>query len=158
MPGNQEDRGREQLDQVSPLDIDSFFPFVLRASEKGSLSQRFQFLKHLWQTAQCRGCDKADWGHQEQTCPLRCQLLCNAAIRIVNKTARRTLNSQKHVSYIRQNWMSQKGCMEVYLGNSALPSVHFHELVKTQGACASGVLVIQIKCANSATTLAVLIT
>lgn len=28
MPGNREDRGRQQLDQVSPLDIDSFFPLV----------------------------------------------------------------------------------------------------------------------------------
>lgn len=42
MSGNQEDRGREQLDQVSPLYIDSFFPFMCV-----SLSQRFQFLKHL---------------------------------------------------------------------------------------------------------------
>lgn len=28
MSGNQQDRGREQLDQVSPLYIDSFFPFA----------------------------------------------------------------------------------------------------------------------------------
>lgn len=51
MPGNREDRGRQQLDQVSPLDIDSFFPLVrtcVRASVwETRLSQRFQFFKHL---------------------------------------------------------------------------------------------------------------
>lgn len=38
MPGNQEDRGREQLDQVSPLDIDSFFPFVCVRARRESVS------------------------------------------------------------------------------------------------------------------------
>lgn len=36
MSGNQEDRGREQLDQVSPLDIDSFFPFACEEMESVS--------------------------------------------------------------------------------------------------------------------------
>lgn len=38
MPGNQEDRGREQLDQVSPLDIDSFFPLVCVRVRRESVS------------------------------------------------------------------------------------------------------------------------
>lgn len=37
MSGNQ-DRGREQLDQVSPLYIDSFFPFVCVRLRKESVS------------------------------------------------------------------------------------------------------------------------
>lgn len=51
MPGNQEDRGREQLDQVSPLDIDSFFPLVCVQVRKEST---VSVLEDLRQTSQCR--------------------------------------------------------------------------------------------------------
>lgn len=63
-------------------------PLRERATKKGSLSQQFQFLKNLWQTARCRGCDKAGEGHQE-TCRLWWQLLCNVAVWKTNKMAKR---------------------------------------------------------------------
>lgn len=51
-PGNQEYKGREQLDQVSPLYIDSFFPFVwLRKEFVSTVS----VLEDLWQPSQRRG-------------------------------------------------------------------------------------------------------
>lgn len=52
-PGNREDRGREQLDQVSPLDIDSFFPSVCVRVRKESVST-VSVLEELGQTSQGR--------------------------------------------------------------------------------------------------------
>lgn len=45
-----------------------------------------------------------------------------------NKMGRRSKVSQKHWFCI-QHTGCQKGCLEVYLGNLAVPSVHFQELV-----------------------------
>lgn len=45
--GNQEDRGREQLDQVSPRCTDSFFPFVRLSPRKESVSTVSVCFQHL---------------------------------------------------------------------------------------------------------------
>lgn len=155
MSGNQEDRGREQLDQVSPLYIDSFFPFMCVHLKKGSLSQQFQFLKHLGKLLrgddairQTRGIKKtARFGDS-----------CLIFVWKTNYVSKRTNVSQKLSAYFHKNWMSQKDVWRCYLENSAPPSVHFsknssypHEvsLRKAQGTCALVVCYLHQMCRSN---------
>lgn len=120
--GNREDRGREQLDQVSPLYIDSFFPLLcVRASERGVCLNGFSSLSISWQTANCAGAFK----------DLPCfggDCCATFSPSRMYKMAKWGKVSQKHWAGTRQT-RCRKGCSEVYLGNSAPPSASFQELV-----------------------------
>lgn len=64
MSGNQKERGREQLYQVSPLSIDSFVSFACLCLKKG-VCLWFQFLMcfNFFETRLCsEKCDKMDEG------------------------------------------------------------------------------------------------
>lgn len=115
-PGNQEDRGREQLDQVSPLDIDSFFPFVCVRVRKESVST-VSVLEDVGQTSQGRaGGTPARFG--DSPCAIVSFERRVAWLKKKN-SFRETLPS-----CLKKNGC-HRGCMEVCLGNLALPSAHF---------------------------------
>lgn len=114
--GNQEDRGREQLDQVSPLDIDSFFPFVCVWVRKESVST-VSVLEDLGQTLQCRA-----GGTPARLGDSRCAIL--SFERCATWLKKKNCFWETLPRCLKKNGC-HRGCMEVYLGNLALPSAHF---------------------------------
>ena len=104
-------------------------PLNVRASEKGSLSQRFQFFKHLnlfdkllsredaiRQTRGITGSGSLWW-----------DLLCNVFIWWTNKMAKIAQRFWEIQGVYSPKLDEARGCLPVYVGNSALPFVSFQE-------------------------------
>lgn len=92
-------------------------PLRVRASEKRSLSQRFQFLKHLWQTALCQGIKRP--AHFVSKC---CAMLSF-------EKGKHKMALLRNTTLIFNKLDATKDVWRRILGNSAPPSAHFKEII-----------------------------
>lgn len=125
MPGNREDRGRQQLDQVSPLGIDSFFPLVSACVRLGDKSVS------TVSVLQASLDKKLSDGGASSTLPA---LVASVAQR--RRLKKDEQDGKDEAKFLRNTTGRgapvagcHRGCSEVYLGNSTAPSASFQELV-----------------------------
>lgn len=118
MSGNQEDRGRGQLDQVSPLDIDSFFPFMCVRVRRESVST-VSVLEGLRLHSA-----RAPAGRASSLLATTVAQRCHST-RSATWLKKKNCFSETLPRRLKKKNGCRRGCMEVYLWNLLLPSARF---------------------------------